>query len=60
MIKDDKYIGELNGFKVYKKLFIDYYYAVDETGKFVISGDSYCEVFDELAYIILERLCKEG
>lgn len=60
MIKDDIYVGKLMGYKVYKKLFINYYYAVDEIGKFILSGDTYCEVFDELVYIALERVSKEG
>lgn len=59
MITQDRYVGELGGYKVFKKLYIEYYYAVDPNGKFKVSGDSYCEVFDELAYIILEQAMEE-
>lgn len=60
MKKPDVYIGEMGDYKVYRKSYGGNYYAVDETGKFILSGDTYCEVFDELAYIILERVSKES
>ncbi len=55
----DKYVGELGTFKVYRHYDCGYYYAVDIDGEFILSADTYCEVFDELAYIILEQTSKE-
>ena len=55
----DKYVGELGEFKVYRHYDCGYYYAVDGEGEFILSADTYCEVFDELAYIILEQNMKE-
>lgn len=53
------YVGELGKYRVYKTPGQEIYYAVDSTTqKFTIFGDSYEEVFDELAYIILENESK--
>ena len=55
------YVGELGKYRVYKTPGQEMYYAVDsETQKFIISGDSDYEVFDELAYIILEDEAKHS
>ena len=53
----DKYIGKLGKYDVYRYSYGGGYYATDtETGTFKLSGDTYTEVFDELAYCILEDM----
>lgn len=55
------YVGELGKYRVYKTPVQEIYYAVDsETQKFIMSGASYEEVFDELAYVILEDEAKHS
>lgn len=60
MKKTDKRIGNMGKYEVYQSAYGGQYYAVDTiTGKFKISGDTYAEVFDELAYIILEEMVND-
>lgn len=56
----DKYIGCLGNYDVYRYSYGGGYYAINRiTGKFKLSGDTYCEIFDELAYIILEEMVND-
>lgn len=51
-MENDKYIGELDIYKVYQSK-KGYYYALNsETNKFVLSGDTYEEVFDDITELI--------
>jgi hypothetical protein len=57
MKKKSKYIGELGEYKVYNEYGV--FIALDSFNKLIITGDTYSEVFDELAYIIAEKETSE-